>query len=109
MPVDRQLSSKTTFVMGIILIRGGLRYSVFKKLVIMHLFLYFHEAVAKGTLQTPSPTTNPSSLNPINPSTVLDSPSAISTSESSFLLNAEKVSEEGVVLGKEIVSSLYMY
>jgi hypothetical protein len=73
------------------------------------MFIYFHEAVAKGTLQTPSPTTNPSSLNPINPSTVLDSPSATSTSESSFLVKAENVIAEGVGLGKEIDSSLYMY
>jgi hypothetical protein len=95
--------------MGIILIRGGLQYSAFKNLVLMHMFIYFHEAVAKGTLQTPSPTTNPSSLNPINPSTVLDSPSATSTSESSFLVKAENVRAEGVEVGKEIVSSLYMY
>jgi hypothetical protein len=79
-------------------------------LVLVHLSIYaVQEAVAKGTLQTPSARTNPSSLNAMNPSTVFDSPSTTSTSESSFRLKAENVMEDGVGMGKEMLSSLYMY
>jgi hypothetical protein len=72
-------------------------------------YLYDQEAVAKGTLQIPSSTMKPSSLNPKNPSTVRDSPPTISSSRYSFLLNAENDIADCLGLGSATLESRYMY